>query len=513
MGTSADAEQYGFSPGDVIDGKYRVDTVLGTGGMAVVWAAHHLQLDERVAIKVLRRECADSAEALARFRREARAAVKIKGEHVARVMDVGALPDGTPYMVMEHLDGLDLSQRLRGSGPLEPQLAAEFLLQAAEALAEAHALGIVHRDLKPANLFVTRRPDGSPRVKVLDFGISKHSPGLGTSSITQGTALVGTPLYMSPEQLKVSKQIDARTDIWGLGVILYESLTGEPPFTAETMPEVVHLITSGEPIPPRVLRPAIPAGLEAVVTRCLAKDREGRFPNVAAFARALAPFAAEHARVSSERVAYIIESSQRASALAVPTPDAAQSGTRPALRFWPHATTITGKRALGVGMIASALLGSAALFWAHQHVVAPPAAELESEPPPVLAPLAPAPRLAAPAPAPAPAAPATLAAPPSVPAGIMPPPQIDPGAHRPRSARPRAPVAATPAPPLAAAAPESSPAAQTAVPAVPVEPAPALAREPASARDRDASVKAMGDDLRPLLDEPRRQRGLEDPFR
>jgi eukaryotic-like serine/threonine-protein kinase len=493
-----DSEQ-SLQPGDIVDGKYRVDDVLGSGGMAVVWAAYHLRLDERVAIKVLRRECADSPEALARFRREARAAVKIKGEHVARVMDVGSLPDGTPYMVMEYLEGTDLANWLRTSGRLAPQQAAEFLLQAAEALAEAHAIGIVHRDLKPANLFVTRRPDGSSRVKVLDFGISKQAPGLGASTITQGTALVGTPLYMSPEQLQASKQIDQRTDIWGLGVILYELLTGEAPFTGDTMPEVVHQIASEAPIPPRVLRPEIPVGLEAVITRCLAKERDGRFANVADFARALAPFAAEAMRGSGDRIAQIIDGAQRSTQQRA-ADDTPQTAVRLNLPFWPYATTINGKRALKMGMAASAVLAATTLMWAQRQGAAPPAAELSSEvapPPPnvlVPAPVAPVPVIA---PSPAAEAPAAAViprapAPPAAPAG------------RARLAHPRAPAAAVPRAPGEPLPQAPAPALQT---------APQEAREPAAARDRDASVKAMGDDLRPLLNQPHRPRELEDPFR
>jgi eukaryotic-like serine/threonine-protein kinase len=503
---------HGMKVGDVIDGKYRVDGVLGTGGMAVVWSAHHLQLDERVALKVLRRDCAENPEALTRFRREARAAVKIKGEHVARVMDVGALGDGTPYMVMEHLDGSDLAEWLRTSGRLPLVQAVEFVLQAAEALAEAHALGIVHRDLKPANLFVTRRPDGSPSVKVLDFGISKLAPELGTASnITHRSALVGTPLYMSPEQLSVSKQVDARTDIWALGVILYELLSGEPPFTAETMPEVVHQIGSEAPVPLRLLRPEVPIALEIAIARCLEKDREARFSHVGSFARALAPFAGELGRASSDRVTHIIEGARRAGAGLATTP-LPQAGVRPALRFWPHATTITGKRALRVGTAASAVLAVGALLWAQQHSAAPPpAAELQTE-------LAPSGVLLAPASAPAPAAapPAAEAKPvltpvvPALPQGLEPP------------ALPRSPTR-----PRGPAVPATSPRAPSAVPAAALEAAPAEPaqlqasppiaepREPAPARDRDrdASVKAMGDDLRPLLDAPRRPRTLEDPFR
>src|SRR3954463_12881127 len=197
--------------GDILAGKYRIDRVLGVGGMGVVVAAHHMQLDERVAVKFLLPRALKNPEAVTRFIREARAAVKIKSEHVARVTDVGRLENGAPYIVMEYLEGLDLGAWLQQRGPLPVSQAVEFLLQACEAIAEAHALGIVHRDLKPANLFVIRRPDGGLSVKVLDFGIAKRIGAARGANITSTAAVMGSPLYMSPEQLNSSKDADART--------------------------------------------------------------------------------------------------------------------------------------------------------------------------------------------------------------------------------------------------------------------------------------------------------------
>jgi len=197
-------------------GKYRVDRILGAGGIGIIVAAHHLQLDERVAIKFLLPDALKSADVVARFAQEARAAVKIKSEHVVRVIDVGTLPSGSPYMVMEYLEGIDLGGYLQLHGALPTAVAAEFVLQACEAIAEAHALGIVHRDLKPPNLFVTRAADGSPLIKVLDFGIAKA--GVGDLQITRTQAVMGSPGYMSPEQMRSSKSADARRDIWAIGV-------------------------------------------------------------------------------------------------------------------------------------------------------------------------------------------------------------------------------------------------------------------------------------------------------
>ncbi|MGC4092807.1 MAG: serine/threonine-protein kinase [Polyangiaceae bacterium] len=262
-------------PGEVIAGKYRIERVLGEGGMGVVVEALHVQLDERVAIKFLLPQALGNEEAMARFAREARAAVKIKSEHVARVSDVGVLESGAPYMVMELLQGQDLAALVHGSGPLPIGDAVDFLLQASEAIAEAHALGIVHRDLKPANLFMTCRADGSPCVKVLDFGISKVTTAGGSGSdlgMTRTHAIMGSPLYMSPEQMASTRNVDARADIWALGTILYELLTGRVPFQADTMPQLCGMILQEAVPPPRNLRPDLPPGLEL---GDLALPREG----------------------------------------------------------------------------------------------------------------------------------------------------------------------------------------------------------------------------------------------
>ena len=293
----------GVRPGDVLAGKYRVERVLGAGGMGVVVAAHHLQLDERVALKFLLPEALKNAEAVGRFDREARAAVKIKSEHVARVIDVGRLENGAPYMVMEYLEGADLSAWLAQRGAMPVEQAVDFVLQACEAIAEAHALGIVHRDLKPANLFCIRRADGQLSIKVLDFGISKvTTPGTLGHDMTSTSAIVGSPLYMSPEQLQSSKDVDTRTDIWSLGVILFELLAGRVPFVAEAVTELVIKIAT-EPCPPvRSMRGDVPPGLEQIIAICLQKERDRRFANVGELAIALRDYASKRARGSVERI-------------------------------------------------------------------------------------------------------------------------------------------------------------------------------------------------------------------
>jgi len=300
----------GIREGEVIAGKYRVDRILGSGGMGIVVAAHHLELDEKVAIKVLLPDMLANSEAVSRFAREARAAVKIKNEHVARVLDVGRLDNGAPYFVMEYLEGVDLRAWLHLRGALDVEQAVEFLLQACEAIAEAHALGIVHRDLKPANLFVVRRADGLLSVKVLDFGISKLM-GLGTSgsdmSVTKTSSVIGSPLYMSPEQLQSSRTVDARTDIWSLGIILYELLSGAPPFQGETLTDVCFKIATQQPTPLRTMRPAIPQGIEEIFSKCIEREREKRYGDVAELAAVLMEFAPKRARASVDRITRTIQ--------------------------------------------------------------------------------------------------------------------------------------------------------------------------------------------------------------
>lgn len=285
-------------PGDILADKYEVERILGEGGMGVVVAARHLDLDQRVAVKFLLAEVAEHRDAAERFRREARAAAKITSEHVARVIDVGSTDEGLPYMVMEYLDGRDLSDLLHADGPLEPTLAVDYVLQACQAVAEAHRAGIVHRDLKPANLFLHRKADGSSVIKVLDFGISKSMGGASAAdlSLTSTAALIGSPLYMSPEQMHSARSVDVRTDVWALGAILYQLLSGRPPFVAESLPQLCTALINDVPPALHELRPAVPVELERAVMGALVKDREGRYPSVVAFAEALAPFGAADAQ-------------------------------------------------------------------------------------------------------------------------------------------------------------------------------------------------------------------------
>ncbi len=293
-------------PGDVIAGKYRVDRVLGAGGMGVVVAATHQQLDQRVALKFLLPEVAAHEDLVARFLREARAAVKIHSEHVSRVLDVGTLGTGAPYMVMELLDGDDLEQVLARRGPLPVPEVVGYLLQACEAVAEAHSLGIVHRDLKPANLFLARRPSGPPIVKVLDFGISKAPLSAKEKALTQEAALMGSPAYMSPEQMRASRDVDARSDIWSLGVVLHELLTQSLPFPGESVTVLITTALHEPHVPMRAQRAGIPTELQAVVDRCLEKEAERRFASMAELARALVPFGPPRCEQSLERISTVL---------------------------------------------------------------------------------------------------------------------------------------------------------------------------------------------------------------
>ena len=325
--------------GDLLAGKYRIERRIGEGGMGMVVVARHLELDEPVAIKFLLPDALSNPEAVMRFAREARASVKIKSEHVARTFDVGKLENGAPYMVMEYLNGTDLGARLRQSGPLPIEQAIDFMLQACQALADAHAIGIIHRDIKPSNLFVIRKTDGHESVKVLDFGISKvtGTAGAGTDmGMTRTQTLMGSPLYMSPEQMASSRNVGASSDIWALGITLHELVTGSPPFFAESITELCSKVLT-QPTPRlREWRPDAPEGLQAVVDRCLEKEPARRYLNVAELAVALMPFGTKRGRLSADGALRVLQAAGMSmSAVALPP----SSGIAPAE---PPAQATTG---------------------------------------------------------------------------------------------------------------------------------------------------------------------------
>jgi serine/threonine-protein kinase len=277
----------------LLRGKYRVAKVLGHGGMGVVVEAMHLDLERRVAIKILHAELHSNTELVERFVREGRAASRIEGDHVARVFDVDRLEDGTPFLVMEYLDGQDLSYVRRSQTPLPTKQAIGYVLQACSGVALAHAAGVIHRDVKPANLFVTADARGEERVKVLDFGISKLSgPGGSEPSVTRTTLVMGSVEYMSPEQMLSTRDVDVRTDVWALGVVLFELLTAAPPFSGENTTQICAHVMSQPAVRPKSLRADLPDELEEIIMRCLEKDRDKRYSTVDELSAALRAFLA-----------------------------------------------------------------------------------------------------------------------------------------------------------------------------------------------------------------------------
>jgi serine/threonine-protein kinase len=431
-----------FQPGDVVAGKYEINDLIGTGGMGFVFSATHVELGEKVALKFLRPECTSNEELVGRFAREARASVKIKSEYVARVFDVGTLPDGVPFIVMEYLEGKDLFEVVREQGPLSIKVAVEYVMQACEALAVAHASGVVHRDIKPENLFLTQRAQGMDIVKVLDFGISKVA--LTGSAFEHKMPLVqtmmpmGSPVYMSPEQIRASKDIDARTDIWSLGCVLYELLTGTAAFDAPSLTQLSATILESSAPPLRALCPNAPLELEAIIMRCLEKDPARRFHDVGELAIALYSFAPRRARISAERCCYVLKNAGLSDAefelpsMNPPSIPGSESETNiplapSVMRSSPTAPVVApqpsrveqpapssgGSRWAFVALAAAVAAGGYA-FWVHRSVASVQAVEAAQAPaaaaaaapvaPTVNAPPPAVPAAAAPAPAPAPAA-------------------------------------------------------------------------------------------------------------
>lgn len=283
--------------GEVIGGKYRLEDVLGLGGTAVVMSATHQQLQQRVAVKLLLKNQATAGVDAERLLREAQVIAQMKSPHVARVIDVGTLANGSPFMVMELLEGMDLEGHLEQQTRLGIAEAVDIVMQVCEAVAEAHGLGVVHRDLKPGNIFITRDVDRRPLVKVLDFGLSKLSiraKQQAQKKITSPLEVMGTPAYMSPEQLRATADVDERSDIWSLGVLLYELCTGDLPFDDESVQALCVKVMRD---PYRPITVDLPPGLETIISRCLNKEAAHRFPKVSALAIALAPYAEKKERL------------------------------------------------------------------------------------------------------------------------------------------------------------------------------------------------------------------------
>jgi serine/threonine-protein kinase len=357
------------APDTLIAGKYKVGQVLASGGMGVVVEAEHATLGQRVAIKFLLPEAAGQTEFVERFLREARAAAGLQSDHVVRVFDMGTDEEGRPFMVMERLSGSDLSNEMEARGQLPVGEAVGYLVQALDAIVEAHGMGIVHRDLKPSNLFLVSKSDGSRRVKVLDFGISKVSP-IGSApeaALTSTKSMLGSPGYMSPEQVRSTRNVDARTDVWALGVILYEMLSGTSAFEGETLGDIFAKIREDDLPPIRVRRPDVPEGLASVLHECLQRDRNNRVPDAATLRARLAPFAGQRDQGALGDAA---PASVHREALAAAATMAAPSSGNPALRppgetlaTWTGAAAARRKsRLVWVGGAAAALAGAVGVW-------------------------------------------------------------------------------------------------------------------------------------------------------
>jgi serine/threonine protein kinase len=397
-----------YEVGALLADKYRIDRVLGNGGMGVVVAATHVHLGQPVALKLLRDDLVDDVKMVARFVREARASAQLRSEHVCKVSDVGTLGSNVPYIVMELLAGRDLATLLEEAGPLPIALAVDYVLQACLGVAEAHARGIVHRDLKPANLFLTSRPDGSLLIKVLDFGIAKATKDMDFS-LTRTDTVIGSPGYMAPEQLRSARDADTRTDVWGIGVTLFELIAGHAPFKADSLTELT-LRVAMDPTPP--LGVYSPPGFEQVIGHCLEKEPNARFQNVAELAYALAPFGGPYAAELASAIGRVLDVADRPLEVIAPVPSVdtmtaasgVTSGERRLRWRWSIAAlaavvvvlsgVVLGVTETGGDDSSSSVAPASAIVAPMQAPPSPP------EPPPV----APAPTVPPPEPAPAPIA-------------------------------------------------------------------------------------------------------------
>ncbi len=327
--------------------------------MGLVVKATHEQLGTPVAIKLLRADAMAEPAMVERFLREARSAARLRGEHVCRVTDFGT-ENGQPFMVMEYLEGLDLASMLDDSGVLEPARVATFIIQACIAIAEAHALGIIHRDLKPGNLFLTRGADGRELIKLLDFGIAKATSAVDPS-LTATQKAMGSPAYMSPEQLRAHGSVDPRSDIWSIGITMYELLTEKRPFEGDTPYELALTITND---PPKPLPDTVAPEIARVVMRCLEKDREKRYQNVAELAAALAPLAPGGKELAARAAAALTPEGTKPRAVGVRDADPATETTMRGASgtIDPEGPRKSARLAIPIALVAVAGIAVAAFF-------------------------------------------------------------------------------------------------------------------------------------------------------
>ena len=475
-------------PGDVVAGKYVVDREIAAGGMGLVFSARHVELDQAVALKFMRAELRGQIST-SRFTLEARATAKLRSAHVARVFDVGVLEDGTPYMVMELLEGIDLERLIEDRGRLSPEIAAELVTQACEAVAEAHNAGIIHRDLKPANLFLTKTPQGAPFVKVLDFGISKATIDAPTRATAAGT-IMGSPPYMSPETLKSSRNANVQSDVWALGVILYELATGRLPFDGEGVGDIALKVHHDEPVWPAVLDPTIAKEYDDIVRSCLQKDPSKRFSSAIELRDALVAFSTSRGtgamtlslRTTSPRIVVVDDPEPapptprtaerlhkaRSSTTMVPTKQPSDPPRRPS----PSRRVLVS--AVGVG----AAIAAAAVLLATTRTPVPRAAASSAEGSPAAITAHASVPAATPSPVQGPAdpivaGPIPAAAIPVASASTTEPSPAAVTANAPSRPAPRTTAKTTTPPPASAAPKEPAPTASLTPPPAPVQPAPA----------------------------------------
>jgi eukaryotic-like serine/threonine-protein kinase len=379
--------------GDVLDGKYRIEKQIGAGGMGAVYMATHAVIGRRAAIKTLHLECASDPQVVARFHREAQLAGSIGHDNICEVIDIGTLPNGAPYLVMPLLNGQALADLLENNAALSLERVADIGSQTLSALEAAHGAGIVHRDLKPDNIFVTKMGDRRDFVKLLDFGISKIIEQDEVTHLTMTGTVLGTPFYMAPEQAKGAKNLDHRVDIYAMGVILYEALTGRRPFEGDTYNEIMFRIIAEPFTLPTALNPSIPAAIEAVILKAMSREAGDRFPDASAMRAALEAAARGEAVDFSERMS-TAPTVAGVSSVHGKTPMSASYTQGPRVT----SVTVPSKRGLKIGIAVGAVvvLGAAAGAFLFLGGGPQPAPQI------VLPPIAPPPVVAAPVPAPVP---------------------------------------------------------------------------------------------------------------